>query len=550
MNRFRKLPLIFLLSVSLFTIQMSTSAQNADACPAIVQSALDATDANCNATGRNQACYGFETVEAVPHSETETLAFDVPGDIEETAAIRALHLSGMDVDENIWGMSVLRVQANLLYSSVEQNATYLLFGDVDVTAATPLRDFDATIMAAGSVNARNSPSTDGAVVSTLASGTALRVNGRNATGDWLRAEISDTGETVWVFASLVMVDGDIDELTIVEGDDSAYAPMQAFSLRTGTDDEGCTEAPQSGLLVQIPEGAGEIFINGVNVRLGSTAFFQAEANDALYIYLLEGSAIVGAFGEQAVFEGTRVSVPLDENLTATGPPTSPEPYVAEAVESLPVNILPRPVTISDPATEAEIEEAFAALNACTITAMGEVNLRNGPGRLYLRSGGMSAGESATPVALAIGRNGYTWWRLSENEWVRSDVVASEGDCESLPRTTNIPLMPTPGPSWVDYNLHFCSGQRPIDAGDTVYFHRGCCGQATAEENDAMAGGDMGWISLDGVMMDVHFLPSRLMEEGFYSREVFAWWVGATPGTHTVSGGWQNSSLLTCTFTVE
>jgi hypothetical protein len=59
---------------------------------------------------------------------------------------------------------------------------------------------------------------------------------------------------------------------------TAQSPLQAFYLRTGIGAPACEEAPESGLLVQTPEGVEEVLfnINGVDVSLGSTVLFQTD----------------------------------------------------------------------------------------------------------------------------------------------------------------------------------------------------------------------------------------------------------------------------------
>jgi hypothetical protein len=105
-----------------------------------------------------------------------------------------------------------------------------------------------------------------------------------------------------------------------------YAPMQAFYFRSGVGDSACSEAPESGILIQTPERLGQIAlrINNVDIVLGSTVFLQAVAGDALYVHVLEGQALVTAFDTtQMVSVGMMVAVPIDEHLVASGTPSSP-----------------------------------------------------------------------------------------------------------------------------------------------------------------------------------------------------------------------------------
>jgi len=70
-------------------------------------------------------------------------------------------------------------------------------------------------------------------------------------------------------------------------------PLSAFLLRTGINDAPCEEAPESGLLVQTPEGVSEVTfsINGVEVQMGSTVLFKNDSEGAMSVSTLEGLAL-------------------------------------------------------------------------------------------------------------------------------------------------------------------------------------------------------------------------------------------------------------------
>ncbi|NOG50272.1 MAG: hypothetical protein HND48_13220 [Chloroflexi bacterium] len=59
-------------------------------CFALVQSALQAADAACAATGRNEVCYGNVSGVATPAAGVSDLVFDQVGDIAPVGSIRAL----------------------------------------------------------------------------------------------------------------------------------------------------------------------------------------------------------------------------------------------------------------------------------------------------------------------------------------------------------------------------------------------------------------------------------------------------------------------------
>ena len=221
----------------------ATLAQNDDICPVIVQQALEATDAACQDTGRNEACYGNISIDAEPREDVTDFTFEQQGDKVTVTAIEALTLSPFDPETEAWGVALLRLQANLPETLPGQNVTFLLFGDVEL---------------------------------------------------------------------------------VNEGD-----AMEAFLFRSGIGDAPCEAAPDSGILVNTPQGVGEVTftVNQIQVTLGSTAFMQAEAGEDFTIGIVEGHGTIAAEGETVTFEaGELVRVPLDEELMPAGAPSEPEPF--------------------------------------------------------------------------------------------------------------------------------------------------------------------------------------------------------------------------------
>lgn len=349
-------------------------------CPSIVETALSATSGACEGTGRNQTCYGNIMLEVEPQAGVE-IAFSRQGDIVDVAAIRMLTLSSMDTDSGEWGVALMRVQANLPNTLPGQNVTLLLFGDVEidnaVAPAAELVQFNVT--ASGNINIRSGPSTSAGILGGLAAGESVTANGRLEDGSWLRIERSD-GSVGWVFAELVTSEEDVNTLAIVTPTDelageAQYAPMQAFYFRSGVGDAPCQEAPNSGILIQTPQGAGEInlVVNEVNITLGSTVFLQAQAPGEMTVNGIEDKARVEAFDmDQTVVAGTRVRVPLDEDRAASGPPGPLEPLDLQSVQSLPLQLLERPVSLPVPLTQAEIDALAASTQETFGDAPGDV----------------------------------------------------------------------------------------------------------------------------------------------------------------------------------
>lgn len=154
-------------------------------------------------------------------------------------------------------------------------------------------------------------------------------------------------------------------------------PLSAFLLRTGINDAPCEEAPESGLLVQTPDGVSEVTfsINGVEVQMGSTVLFKNDSEGAMSVSTLEGLALAGAGTEaQFIVPGTWASVPVGNNGRAAGDIERPRSYQGrvQALQSLPVRALQRQITVAPPLTEEQLELMRAKLDA------GELPCGEGP----------------------------------------------------------------------------------------------------------------------------------------------------------------------------
>ena len=296
-----------------------------ESCPAIARNALELTEQLCAQTGQNELCYGNSLIEAQPRADTPDFKFSAPGDIVDVFNLLSLRSHPLDVENNVWGVSMLRVQANAPGALPGQLVNFLLFGDVELRnpAAESINLLGSP---AGSLNIRSGPSTSDSIVGSLAAGQEVTVIGRLGDSSWLRIVLpDDETRAAWVFASLLTVEGDTDALSVVEPGGDTAAGLNAMYFRTGLGDAQCDEAPNSGIMVQTPEGVGEISLNlnEVNISLGSTVFLQA--SDELRINVLEGHARVESFGvEQEARSNMRICVPLNDDLSAAGPPSPPE----------------------------------------------------------------------------------------------------------------------------------------------------------------------------------------------------------------------------------
>jgi hypothetical protein len=145
MRRFS--PLIFgLLSVS-FAVAQGTD------CPAFVEQAMDTVGATCQNLGRNQVCYGSTSIDA--QFDTADVRFDIPGDRAGVLDLQRLVTAPLVPQDQIWGVAVLSLQANLPDSLPGENATFVVFGDTELTLAAepgydaPMQAFTLTTRLSG-----------------------------------------------------------------------------------------------------------------------------------------------------------------------------------------------------------------------------------------------------------------------------------------------------------------------------------------------------------------------------------------------------------------
>ncbi|MFN8371423.1 MAG: SH3 domain-containing protein [Anaerolineae bacterium] len=228
----------FVLLLSTFWLIPPTFAQSD--CSAVVDAALNSVSTACAGLARNQACYGNINLQATAREGVPQFTFERPGDIANVADMENLRLAGMSLTDEVWGIAVMKLQANLPSTLPGQNVTVLLFGDVYVSnAVDPVAQ--STLVATGNVNVRLRPTTTtNNVMASLVSGQEVIANGRLANNSWIRIVVEGDARGVgWV--SSQFLDGDIEELSIVEPEQPLFGPMQAFYLQTGISDSPCAE---------------------------------------------------------------------------------------------------------------------------------------------------------------------------------------------------------------------------------------------------------------------------------------------------------------------
>jgi Bacterial SH3 domain len=349
-------------------------------CPEIAQAALQTTDQLCADTGRNNACYGHDLLEAQPQPNVELFTFNQPGQKVDVAQIRSLRLFPMDITDQVWGVALMRLQASLPTSQPE-DVTMLIFGSVEIeNTVRPATSLSMIVATAQNINVRSNPFSNSAVIGTLPSGATVTALERLADNSWLRVQMpDDTNVTGWVSAPLLS--GDIATLNVTQANSFYLQSMQSFYFKSSDDAMACQDIPTSGLLIQTPEGAGKVrlWINEVKFQIGSTVFLEAQPSGDMTIKTLEGEALVETMGvTQRVMAGTQAHVLLNENLEPVSPPSFPEPYEMDIVQTLPVDYLAEEITIQLPLTYKEIQEIIAAENPTDDTSPSDTS-QNCPG---------------------------------------------------------------------------------------------------------------------------------------------------------------------------
>jgi hypothetical protein len=286
----------------------------AQSCPALVNNALDAIGDNCDGLTRNTACYGYDRVSATFLSEVPEDFFIQPADVTDIVELETLTTAALNLSNNIWGVAVMSLQADIPDSLPGQAVTFVLMGDVEVENAVEPDDsaglpdpVDVTVGVA-SANVRTGPGLNRNVVGGVVNGDTLQADGVSRDGEWVRV-IYD-GLPAWIARALLTADSPIAGLPTLGV--QTFTPMQSFYLRTGIGAPACEEAPDDSLLIQSPENMEvELTVNGANINIGSTVLLRIlEPGNRMEIIVFDGRVITE--DGQIIREGYRSVVCLSE----------------------------------------------------------------------------------------------------------------------------------------------------------------------------------------------------------------------------------------------
>jgi hypothetical protein len=362
-----QLILVFMLfGISIASAPRPALSQNTgETCEPKVQEALTQVGDLCNNLSRNSACYGNANVEAT-FADTESASlFTKPGDTATVTNLQSIQTAPLDETSDIWGVSLLRLQANVPDSLPGQGVVFVLFGDVGIeNAVSPENVFTPAsqpvpVTTGSAANLRSGPSTNANVFVSIPAGTELPADATSADKEWLRV-VSET--TVgWVNKGVVNAPaGGLDQLPVLTR--TARSPMQSFYLTSTLSDVNCKKAPPL-VVVQGPEGVKvDLTVNGVNISMASTVVLRLSGPRTLEITAIHGNVRVN---DAPLPPGFAVSVPLSEDghnqdgdLANLHPLIQAELEALTSIEFISANVLNYPIKLP---TLSEINQLAAAV---------------------------------------------------------------------------------------------------------------------------------------------------------------------------------------------
>mgnify|MGYP003881522405 CR=1 FL=1 len=293
---------IFSVSITALTVLLTVAISLAQtSCEVFLEQALEAVDTACVDLGRNQACYGFNRVEASFLDTVDEDFFTEPADVTEVSMIETIRTAPFNIDTNEWGVAVMVLQANMPDTLPGQNVTFILMGDTEIENAVhpddafdPVAGIDVTVTYPQGAAIRSGPGDNFNTIGGVVVGTVFQTDGVSVDGNWLRIVWEE--RPAWIRRTTVDAIPEIDILPTLSAD--LNTPMQAFYLRTGIGQPTCSEVPDNGILVQGPEDVAiEITVNGANIELGSSGVLrvvEVDGEPQLEITVLDGEFVVKA----------------------------------------------------------------------------------------------------------------------------------------------------------------------------------------------------------------------------------------------------------------
>lgn len=323
------------LCVALVTAQVT--------CDVDVSDVINQVEDVCTQVGENQVCYGNFEVSAIVQDNTPALNFSMQGDLADVENIRSLYLSGLDPEQDRWGIAQMRLLTTTTNGT--QDVNLLLFGDVEIENTVEQAPKFDVVVGQYSANVRNFPRDNSLILESVPAGETIEAVGRVDDTSWIRVRL-ENGAVGWVASFLINPTNDDDNFADLSVQDSAspyFGAMQAFYFTEG-DASQCGNVMSDGLLIQTPQGTARVtlLINEVSIELipnqnGATALVTGSASNGMTISVIDGTAYVESNGSSFFVDSTQqTTIELDANLQPIGTPSIPITYNVDDIAVIPV----------------------------------------------------------------------------------------------------------------------------------------------------------------------------------------------------------------------
>jgi hypothetical protein len=149
-------------------------------CQELIAKAMQASERSCDRTGPNQACYGNTVVTADLLPDTPQ-RFSQRGDVVGIDRLLRLSAAPLDLAQQVWGVAVLRLIANLPRSLPGETVTMIVFGNTTLGSQAPSLESFYFYSQVGQIACAEVPS-DGLLISMPdGAGIQLTINGAELT---------------------------------------------------------------------------------------------------------------------------------------------------------------------------------------------------------------------------------------------------------------------------------------------------------------------------------------------------------------------------------
>jgi uncharacterized repeat protein (TIGR01451 family) len=298
-------------------MEQVTAQTDAALCTTVVRDALREVGSNCDRLSRNSACYGFNQVRGTFTQVVPANFFTRPADRGELSIFERIQTSALNLQNNIWGIALMSVQANLPQTLPGQSVVFMLVGDTQVENAVPpgqafMGGMISAVVTRIPAALYADPSTSEPVVTNVPAGVTLQADAITQSGDWVRVVYDE--QPGWLMVNVIDA---TNGLNLPVYTPQTRTPMQAFYFRTGIGSLECFEAP-SVLVVQGPQNLRvNINANGADMQLGSTVVLTTLPIDPRSLRLLfpdyRGQERVGALMQVTTLDGVATIYPGTED---------------------------------------------------------------------------------------------------------------------------------------------------------------------------------------------------------------------------------------------